>query len=163
METFVKHGGTLNLPKLYLRPNKSTRSVFASNLEKQHSIPTLLSLQLSLLNTLKNLEFVYSKPDFAYLVFLFPDFSLIIDTTKHSTLKHQNLFCGKRHHSYEMLCFYLVLFINCWGDYETLFPGHFTSVVTSRSVELNERPQLFSTSVHAFTLLFKEFQVCTCF
>ena len=56
------------------------------------------SLKLSFSNTLKNLEFVYLKPDFAYL----RDFFLIIETTKHSTLKHQNRFCGKRRHSYEI-------------------------------------------------------------
>ena len=31
--------------------------------------PTILSFQFPLLNRLRNLEFVYLKPDFAYLIF----------------------------------------------------------------------------------------------
>ena len=61
------------------------------------------SLSNSLYRTLRNLEFVYLKLDFVYLIFswcfIFSKFFLIIKTAKHSTLKHWNQFYGKRHDS----------------------------------------------------------------
>ena len=67
---------------------------------------------------------------------MFPNFFLIIKTTKRSTLKHWNQFCGKRHHLYEIRCtpsqlsiagvitghvlFLPWLFLGQWGKIGTL-------------------------------------------
>ena len=71
------------------------------------------SLQLPLLNTLRNFEFVHLKLDYANLIFhnalSFPDFFLIIMTTKHVFLKHYNRLSGKRHHSCEIRCLIFTL------------------------------------------------------
>ena len=44
--------------------------IYPPTKKNNHQYPTKLSLQLPLLNKLRNLEFVYLKLDFAYLVFL---------------------------------------------------------------------------------------------
>ena len=52
--------------------------------------PTMLSLQLSMLNTLRSLKFEYLISDFSYVIFSWGfvvyRFFLIIKTTKHSAL-----------------------------------------------------------------------------
>ena len=73
------------------------------------------------------------------LLYIFADFFFIIKTSKYSTLKHWNQFCGKRHHSYGIRCpvftpsqlsiaglitghvlFLPWLFLDQWGKSETL-------------------------------------------
>ena len=76
--------------------------------------PTMLFLQLLLSNTLRNLEFTHLKFFKILLPFKinsrfhdalqFPDFFLIIETTKYFTLKQWNQICGKRHHLCEIRC-----------------------------------------------------------
>ena len=96
-------------------------------------------------NTLRNVEFVYLKLDFACVIFLWyfiisRFFFLIIKTIKYSSLKHWNWFCRKRHHFCEIICpvftpsqlsingvimghvlFLPWLFLGQWGGSETLF------------------------------------------
>ena len=81
----------------------------SSNQEKQQSIPShALSPTPFVEHTQKSWICLF-KIRFCFLnifpdALLFPDFFLIIDITKHSTLKPWNWFCGKRHHSCEIRC-----------------------------------------------------------
>ena len=44
--------------------------MYLTSKTNNNQYPIMPSLKLSFSNTLKNLEFVYLKPDFAYLIFL---------------------------------------------------------------------------------------------
>ena len=57
-----------------------------------------------------------------FMTLLFPDFFLIIGTTKHSTLKHWNQFGGKRHHSCEIKCLVLTASELCIAGIITACP-----------------------------------------
>ena len=85
-------------PSYILQPRKTTINTLPCSLSPTPFVEHIQKSQIYLFKTRCCLLNIFLT------LYCFQIFVLIIETTKHSTWKQWNWFCGKRHHSCEIRC-----------------------------------------------------------